>query len=253
MSRLNAHNLKISGMVSPLSGTAAKMLCIFLLATAGQSFTGQDMADMLGVSANTISPAMRQLSRFGYLQYNGKQYGWSLIPECRQMSLTELIQKNLDNPKIFGLTPLVVSNSLVGNPGEEDDLTKLTNSTPDVPKIFGTSANELETEVEYWLDLGGVTRGTTSWRLLAALDSPEFVKAFVLQYLHERRAWERDGRRGREPEAGLLIHRLKRGMKGELPAPAMRCEECLHLERECRCNGQLHQQIPDDLRDIIRR
>ncbi len=260
--RLTERDLRVSGMVSPLSGTAAKILCIFFLATVGQSFTGQDMADMLGVTANTISPAMRQLTRLGYLQYNGKQYGWSLIPEYRQMSLAEsypqvvdnLIQKNLDNPKIFGSTlPPIVSSSLDSDQDEENYLTKLPSSAADNPKIFGSTSAEPETEAAYWLDLGGITRGTTSWDLLVGLDG-QLVKAFVLQYLHDRQVWADDPSRGREPETGLLVHRLKRRMSGKMPVPAMRCQECLRLERECRCVGQrLQQQIPDDLKDIIKR
>lgn len=253
MTRLTERDLKVAGMVSPLSGTAAKILCIFFLATVGQSFTGQDMADMLGVSANTITPAMRQLTRLGYLQHNGKYYGWSLVSQYRQMSLAELIQENLDNPKIFGSTPPLVVSSLVSDLDRQEDLTNLPSSAPDNPNFFGLSSAEPEAQIEYWLDLGGVTRGTTSWDLLVGIESVDFVKAFVLQFLHERRAWERSNKHDQEPEVGLLVHRLKEGMKGRRRPPVMRCPECLRLERECNCQGYTRQQIPDDLIDIIKR
>lgn len=257
--RLTERDLRVSGMVSPLSGTAAKILCIFFLATVGQSFTGQDMADMLGVTANTISPAMRQLTRLGYLQYNGKQYGWSLIPEYRQMSLAEsypqvvdnLIQKNLDNPKIFGSTPLVVSSLASCDQDQELDLANQLATIADNPKILGLSPDTAE--VEHWLDYGGIDRNTPTWKFLVAeIASPDFVKAHVLQVRYEHRAWEKAGKSSREPGTGLLVYRLKMGLKGEWATPAMRCEECLRSERDCRCNGYRSQHIPDDLRDIIK-
>ncbi len=110
-------------------------------------------------------------------------------------------------------------------------------------------------EVEYWLEQGGIIRGTPNWRLLVQkTPSPEYAKAHVLQYLHEHRAWEKAGDSSREPGTGMLIWRMKKGLEENRPAPPLRCAVCLRLERECRCltQGHLRQQIPEHLRDIIK-
>ncbi len=254
MSRLTEHDLRVAGMVSPLSGTAAKILCVFFLATVGQSFTGQDVADMLGVSANTVSPALRQLTRLGYLQYNGKLYGWSLISEYRQRSFTELIQENLDNTKIFGLTSLV---SIDSDLNQESDLSnQLTTTSADNPKKLGLSPSTEEAEeVEHWLSYGGIDRNTPTWEFLVSkIATPELVKAHVLQMRYEHRAWEKANKSFREPGTGMLVHRLKQDLAGKWLTPSMRCEECLYVERDCHCSGRVRKQyIPDDLRDIIKR
>lgn len=254
MTRITEDVRRVAGLVSPLSGAAAKILCVFFLATVGQSFTGQDLADLLGVSANTVTPAVRQLTRLGYLQYNGRPYGWSLIPEYRQRSFTELIQENLDNPKIFGLTPLV---SIDSDLDQEDDLSnQLATTSADNPKKLGLSPSTEEAEeVERWLDFGGIDRDTPTWEFLASkIAASELVKAHVLQMRYEHRAWEKANKSFREPGTGMLVYRLKQGLVGKWLTPAMRCEDCLSLERECHCRGrESRQHIPDQYRDVISR
>ena len=273
---------EISGLVGPLSGTASQILCVFFLAVVGQSFTGKELARMLGKSANTISAAMQQLESQGWLQNNGKNNGWSLQSKYHQASLLDwMIQENLDHrhnmiqeyldqvqvdPKKFGSTPpLVVSSSSYSSKNEK----LLTTTSADDPKKFGSTRNQTagsentapggpentvpvnpeNTVVADWLLRGGVAAGSPKWAEIVALDlAGDFVKAHVLNHLYEAQEWERE-RRGRRPGTGTLIYRLKKGW----PAPPMRCEECLEYESRCRCGHSLRSGIPDEYKDIIKR
>lgn len=98
-----------------LTRMAAKILIFLFLQEPGRSFTGVQLAAKYGTSTNTISAAMRNLDANGFVQNNGKNYGWSLVPRFSQMALpfvrseAKLIQKFLDqpkdDPKIFGSSP----------------------------------------------------------------------------------------------------------------------------------------------------
>lgn len=79
----------IAALVRPLSPTAARVLLVLIFGD-GMSFTGKELSKMLGKSQNTISTAVGELEYYGYAQNNGRQYGWSLLPEFRQASFEQL-------------------------------------------------------------------------------------------------------------------------------------------------------------------
>jgi len=236
---------EISGIVGPLSGTASQILCVFFLSVVGQSFTQKGLANMLGKSLNTISTAVQQLEAQGWLQFNGRQNGWSLLPKYHQTPLP-LIQKNLDqlrlDPKIYGSTPLLVVSS--SNRSNKNDLLLTTTKTAD-PKIFGSAqsagsentapdgqnkpVDPENTAVADWLIHGGIAAGSPKWSSIMSHGlAVDYVKAHVLEHLHEQQTWERD-KNGREPGTGTLIYRLEHNW----PAPPLRCPDCLRVSCIC--------------------
>jgi len=113
------------------------------------------------------------------------------------------------------------------------------------PEITARSGSPEITAVAYWLNLAGVDPGSHNWGKIIALgQQPEYVKAHVLELLASQEGFTAD-----EIGTGALIYRLTH----RWGAPPMRCEKCLHLERECRCEGRTASQIPDEYRDIIKR
>lgn len=78
----------IAALVRPLSPTAARILLVLFLGN-GTSYTGMELANMLGKSQNTISTAIQELEFLGYAQHNGRQYGWSLPSQWRQLEFAE--------------------------------------------------------------------------------------------------------------------------------------------------------------------
>jgi hypothetical protein len=238
--------------VKALSPTAARIFIIILLGQ-GQAFTGRQLAALLGKTEGTISLAVRELEVSGMAQYNGYSDGWS-IPMHYQLSIEEFLKNRKLLDEVFEKSKTLppYSSLVSGNdPGEEEITTNQLS-----PGVFEKSktpqADEPEsTEVAAWLAYGGIIKNSPKMILLAQkIQSPEYVKAHVLEHLHERRAWEKAGKRNREPGTGSLIYRLEKGWD----APPMRCEDCLEREKDCRCNGRsFRQRIPDDLKGIVKR
>jgi hypothetical protein len=275
----------ISQIVAPLSGTAAQILLVFFLAVRDQSFTNDELATILGKSKNTITAGLKKLSLHGFLQYNGKQHGWSLQSTYRQLSFdeheTEISAKNLDHDpelgaknldhrevrrKKFGSTPPIVVSSSTKDQEKE---TTTTSYRADGRKKFGSSAandnhqGEITptppaeitarsgspeiTAVARWLQKAGINPDSGVWAEITsqALD-PKYVKSHVLELLAAEA-----GIPGADEnlQTGGLIYRLRHQWR----APPMRCEECLRTERECQCADGYWRQIPEEYRDIVRR
>lgn len=114
------------------------------------------------------------------------------------------------------------------------------------PEITARSGSPEITEVARWLAAAGIDAGSYKWQKIVAMGHrPEYVKAHVLTLLAHQRGLP--VAKSDEIGTGALIYRLVRNYG----APPMRCADCLHLVRECRCGGL--SRIPEEYRDLIKR
>lgn len=112
------------------------------------------------------------------------------------------------------------------------------------PEITARSGSPEITEVARWLIAAGIDAGSLKFeRIMAMGHRPEYVKSHVLTLLAHQRGLP--VAKSDEIGTGALIYRLERNHG----APPMRCEECLRLERECRCGGL--SRIPEEYRDLV--
>lgn len=258
MNTLHSDQIAALSRLPSLQGAPLSIFVAMLIAQ--QPLQAKELETYTGLANGAVTSGLTKLTHLRAVINLGRR-GWILSPDWQQLTLPlqflssgvnhenrDLDHENRDLP------PLLVS-CLVSDDREEDN--QLTNQpgrranheNRDLP-LLGEVVAETNT-VAYWLKKAGVVPGSKQMTLLVQkITSPEYAKAHALQYLHERRTWEKAGKRDREPGTGTLIYRLDKGWS----SPAMRCEECLRLERECTCEGRyLQQQIPDALKDIIKR
>lgn len=123
---------------------------------------------------------------------------------------------------------------------------EITPSSRTAAEITARSGSSEITAVAYWLDVAGVKPDSHNWSKIIALGhKPDYVKAHVLEFLASQSSLTAD-----EFGTGALIYRLCRNWR----APVMRCQKCLHVERDCQCEeARLKRSIPEQYRDIIQR
>lgn len=265
--------------VRNIKGAKASILLILLI--SGRSLTNRQLQESTGYSDKPVTDALAWLEPRGIVQYVGQVDGWTLgaginrlpFSQTRLAELTGwLLQSGeQESPAAKGGHTLTSDSQLQiesypqgyppfrgedRNYSEDRKLSDLGGSL--VVSSSYLSKKELLTtnqeggadrnfsELADWLERGGVAPGSRKMAFLLALGhSLDYIKAHVLEHLHELATWERDGN-GRKPGTGTLIYRLEHGW----PSPLMRCEQCLRTERECRC---VHNQIPEHLKHIIKR
>lgn len=264
--------------VRNIKGAKASIIVILLI--SGRSLTNRQLQESTGYSDKPVTDALAWLEPRGIVHYVGQVDGWTLgaginrLP-FSQMRLSELTSWLLqsgeqESPAAKGGhtssdSQLQIEASYPQSYGEDRNYSEdrklsdlggslvVSSSYLSKKELLTTNqeggADRNFSELADWLTKGGVAPGSRKMASLLALGySLDYIKAHVLEHLHELASWERDGN-GRKPGTGTLIYRLEHGWS----SPPMRCEECLRTERECRCNGQLHNQIPEHLKHIIKR
>lgn len=222
-----------------LKGPALSIVVALMLAQS--PLLAYELEAVTGYGNEAVTRGLRKLEVMQIAVKVSHSRGYMLTPEWRQLALPIRFEDPVlpDDPQKPDHLLVVSSRST-----QEEDLP--TNHQPaeypQKPDIGGA-----ENTVSAWLEYGGIAPGSPKMRLLVQkIQSPEYVKAHVLQHLHEVDEWRRNKNGGREPGTGTLIYRLEAGW----PAPPMRCPDCLALEQSCRCNGQY---IPPEYADIVQR
>lgn len=261
--------------VRNIKGAKASIIVILLI--SGRSLTNRQLQESTGYSDKPVTDALAWLEPRGIVQYVGQVDGWTLGAGINKLPFSQM--------RLAELTGWLLQSGEQESPAAKgghttsDSQLQIEASYPQsYPQLRGedrklsdlggslvVSSSSLYSEKELlttnqeggavrnfseladWLERGGVAPGSRKMASLLALGySLDYIKAHVLEHLHELASWERD-RNGRKPGTGTLIHRLEHGW----PSPIMRCEGCLRTERECRCSGR--NPIPAGLEHIIRR
>ena len=223
-------------------------LHIFIaLLIAGTNLNRRQIMTYAGCGKDAFGDGITRLETMGAVLRRGGRYAtWELVPNWRQLPLPLLFLSEGGKSALEGgeNPPSPVTRDLLTfttTTKQIDQEAVVSNAGAGACEVTaGKAPSPVDNLIKSWLERGGVGPNSPQMQQLMAkqLDL-NYIKAHVLERLAQVQAG--NGRFG----VGLLITRLS---AGDAP-PAMRCEECLKIEQECRCNGQY---IPPELRSIIK-
>ncbi len=247
-----------------LKGPALSIMMALMIAQ--RPLLAYELEDFTGYENQAVSRGLRKLRTFRAVIHLGKGTGYILTPLWRQLVLPlnhenhDLVGVNHENHDLHvpssnsgssgykSNSDLLPTNQEAGQNHENHDL-PVDNSvnsgeiTPRhaAPEITARSGSPEITAVAYWLNEAGISPGSFHWgKIIGMGHSESHVKAHVLELLAGQ-----EGIPGAEAiKTGALIYRLEHGWK----SPVMRCEDCLRIERECRCKTR----IPAEYEGIIK-
>jgi hypothetical protein len=206
-----------------IAGPPATLLLLLLV--RGVSMTNLEMQRWTGFSDKTVTDSKDVLESLGFLQYNGRQHGWSLRQGYQGLlplihSLEGSVDKEIVNFTISPLTTTAATN------GRENFSLEKSSSSSNLDRKFydldmSTRANgnghhphPIDERVADWLRRAGVGEKSRKYRELLAADLDwRLVRAHALDRLAQPE----------DISVGLFITRLL----DRDPAPEIeRCPRC---------------------------
>jgi hypothetical protein len=268
---MSSDRLETLQKLPSLKGPALSIVMALLIAQ--RPLQSSELETFTGYADQAVRRGLRKLRHMQAIVHLSRSRGWALTPQWQQLTLPltsenheldrEKRSRSRENHELD--PPIVVSSSNSINQMESTTTTKTTRQgsdrenhdlphnhqgeiTPKPPaEITARSGSPEITAVARWLQKAGINPDSGVWAEITsqALD-PNYVKSHVLELLAAEA-----GIAGADEklQTGGLIYRLRHQWR----APPMRCEECLRVERECRCGGGYRQRIPEELKDVITR
>lgn len=218
--------------IRSLKGAAASILWVLML--SGRTCTSKELELATNYSDKPVSDGLALLETEGIVQYNGKFNGWSLGPGFYQLPLpfrqlvngVALLDAGANDGGVIGLEDRNISDLLSSSSSSYTDQNLKIKQEEEEE---GRDSRNYSEVLGMLVAAGVAPRSSALLNLMKLNLDPVYVKAHIE---HRRTVLEQ----GNPYPPGWLINKLRCGD----PAPAP-------------VRDRLNQQIPDDLRDIIKR